>query len=53
MAHLDTHFSDRQKPKRASKRAGKWSGRASIGFALLASGLLWALIFVAAKALVG
>jgi hypothetical protein len=53
MAQFDTHYGDRQKATRAPKRSGKWSGRASIGFALVASGILWATLYFTVKALIG
>jgi hypothetical protein len=53
MANLETHYRDQGRPSLKAGRAGKWSGRSTIGFALLASAILWTLIFYAAKAFVG
>ena len=47
MANLEAQFS----PARRTRHNQKWSGRRTIGFALVASGALWALIFWAAKLL--
>jgi hypothetical protein len=56
MANLDTHFNDQPGSRGARKRfrrgGGKWSGRTSIAFALVASSALWALIFLTAKAMI-
>jgi hypothetical protein len=53
MANLDAHFIGKRRTRRHDSVAfGKWSGRRTIGVAILASGALWAMIFWIAKALV-
>jgi hypothetical protein len=54
MANLGTHFNEQLGAHGAGQHRGrKWSGRRSIGFALLCSATLWTLIFFATKALIG
>ena len=47
MANLEAQFT----PTQRTRTSQKWSGRRTIGIALVASGALWTLIFWAAKAL--
>jgi hypothetical protein len=52
MANLDLHFDAKRRNRRQMRsRAGKWSARRTIAFALLASGALWAMIFWIASTL--
>jgi hypothetical protein len=54
MANMDTHFHDDHGTTRPpTLRGRKWSGRRSIGVAVLASGALWTLIFFVVKAVSG
>jgi hypothetical protein len=52
MANLDVHFDVKRHNRRQTQPSStKWSGRRTIGVALLSSAALWALIFWTAKAL--
>jgi hypothetical protein len=56
MSNLESHYSATAQGNRSatSRHAvKKWSSRRTLGFALLASGALWVMIFYVAKALIG
>lgn len=52
MANLDLPFDAKRRGRRQTRsRAGKWSARRTICFALFVSGALWAVIFWIASTL--